>query len=372
MPRTNSFYMSVLFGMKRGFEENGAEVITFCELLDKDSLLEFCNQYQPDVLFEMNRSRHEIPFLPKEVKHIAWIVDLPGHNPSYFQSSEITYYIVSSWSKNYQPDATHMVDWLPPGTSSHSYYHQNHTHKCDFSFLGHIPKPWTEEELNRPLFHSEDQQHVFSDFFKKISKLKNRQFIMKDIKTGGKKDLSSQIIKKTLNKEVEIADQTLRYDITIRTFRLLNRLDLANLALKHSNNLHLYGSNNWQDWSQFKNYYHHYVSNSNEIRRIYQTSKINLHDGLGLNFRLFDCMASGGVLAFNNTSKKNYFGNIDTFFEPYEHYLPINENNDEEIKDWLNNKELRDKISKSAAQEILEKHTWTIRTKKILNDIYEL
>jgi len=371
MPKTNSFYMSVLFAIKQGFEENEAEVLPICQHLEQETLIEFCNQYKPDILFEMNRSRHEIPNLPKKIKHIAWIVDLPGKNPSYYNDSEITYYMVAPWSKHYNANKKSMVDWLPPGAATNTYYYNELSPNSDFSFVGHIPAPWTKEESSRPLFQYNSHEIVFSDYFNYLAD-DWPSHIMDNLEQTSSKNLASQILERLYKQSIEISDQTLCYDIAMRTYRILNRSTLINIALKYSKSLNLYGPNNWKKWPQYRSYYKYFVHDSNEIRRIYQRSKINLHEGLDLNFRTFDCMASGGVLCFMHRNKDKPFGSMYTYFEPNEHYIPLYDDNYEALDYWIANKKLREKIAVNVSQLVKEQHSWKVRTKKIMDDLWEI
>ena len=76
LPAMNSFYLSLFFALKRAFNELDIEVSGWTSLPSEKELEVFIDQFKPDAIFEMNRSRRQVPSLPRKVKHISWMVDV--------------------------------------------------------------------------------------------------------------------------------------------------------------------------------------------------------------------------------------------------------------------------------------------------------
>ena len=117
------FNRDLISAMKRGLEAHGTEVFCGLEYPDESSMIGFCRNFRPDVIFEMNRTRNEVPYLPKEIKHIAWIVDTNGRENSYFSGSDIIYFIGANWLRA-NSSGSALTEWLPPGVCGESYYYE--------------------------------------------------------------------------------------------------------------------------------------------------------------------------------------------------------------------------------------------------------
>ena len=74
LPRPTGFYRGLLPQILRGFEQAGFEVSGTTQLLGEAELVEWCREHRADVVFEMNRSRSQVPFLPRSVKHVSWVL----------------------------------------------------------------------------------------------------------------------------------------------------------------------------------------------------------------------------------------------------------------------------------------------------------
>ncbi|TAK61772.1 MAG: glycosyltransferase family 1 protein [Methylobacter sp.] len=371
MPRANTFYLSLLFGLKRGFERHNVEVFASTSMYDEPCLLEFCNQFKPDLIFEMNRSRSQLPNLPRHIKHAAWIVDTLGHTVDYYHGSDMTYFFGGNWKRAFTADGG-LVDWLPPGACEISYDFQPQQPVSDFSFVGHIPKPWTEEELSREICNYQNQTLKFGqlhdellDYWKAISfeNFENITYLTS----------AYELVEQRYGQKIDIEDQRLRYDLGCRMVRLRNRHQLMSLVLQSSDSMRIYGSENWTDWPQYRPHYHHFVDHSRELKQIYQSTKLNLHEGVGPHFRVFDAMSAGGLMFAKRTPDDSAEGGILEIFEPFVHYVPFSEEDFAELADkYLSDDAARQKIVANAADNVRAHHTWTHRAEKIIQDYYRV
>ena len=151
--------------------------------------------------------------------------------------------------------------------------------------------------------------------------------------------------------------------------RMRNRHQLMALVLNSTASIRIYGSENWADWPQYRRYYQHFVHHSDELKRIYQTTKLNLHEGVGPHFRVFDAMSAGGLMFVKRTPDDRAEGGMLEIFEPFVHYVPFLENDFVELAErYLNDDAARCRIIDEAAKQIQAKHTWSHRAAKIIED----
>lgn len=366
MPRASTFYLSLLFGIKRGFEKHNVEVFASVGLYDEPCLLEFCRQFKPDLIFEMNRARSELPNLPAHVKHIAWIVDTLGHTVDYYHGSDITYFFGGNWKRAFTAEGG-LVDWLPPGSCETSYSFAPQASISDFSFVGHIPKPWNETELSREICQLSNHTLRFGqlhdellEYWKSISfeNFENITYL----------NSACELLESRYGHKANIHDQALRYDLGCRMIRLRNRHELIMPVLKTNGSLRIYGSENWRDWPHYRPHYHYFVEHSSELKHIYQTTKLNLHEGVGPHFRVFDAMAAGGLMLVKRTPDDAAEGGMLEIFEPFVHYVPFLDDFAEQAERYLGDSDARQTIIANAAAEVSSRHTWAHRAAKILKD----
>lgn len=367
-PRSTPLYMSMFFGLKRGFESLGIEVSGWSELLKEDALLEFCRQFKPDAIFEMNRSRHMVPSLPKEIIHICWLVDLMGHDHSFFKGSDIIYSFGLFWPQIFAQNCTAFSDWLPPGVDPACYYYEKKDKISDFSFVGHIPLPWNTSDLNRTILETKSGRKTFGDFMSLYDRLWKHA-----LKQPTPPEIIHELIgtpRTEYTQEIDIDNLTLRYDILYRSRRIKIRQSTIDSVMPISRNIRIYGSDNWQKWPEYNPFYQRFIDNPHELRDIYQSTRLNLHEGVSLHMRLLDCLASGGCLLYVAPDERTNTGKgIQFFFEEGVHYFRADKADFEyQVREYLRNEKLCDQIRLEAARIIHTHHTWRHRAQKILDD----
>jgi len=182
-----------------------------------------------------------------------------------------------------------------------------------------------------------------------------------------------QMIEERYGQKININDQWLRYDLGTRTVRLRNRHQLISLVLKTSDSLRIYGSENWKDWPQYQPHYYHFVDHSHDLKQIYQSTKLNLHEGINPHFRVFDAMSAGGLVFVKRTPEDSAEGGMCDFFEPFVHYVPFSDDDFAELADkYLSDDKARQKIIVAAADHVHAHHTWSHRAEKIIQDYYHV
>ncbi len=373
LPQKNHFYQHIATALKSAFEAHGLEVYCDLTLYEPKALSHFCREFKPDCIFEMNRSRNELPKLSRNIIHISWIVDLLGRDINDIQESEIIYFFGSGWKNIHTNKHGSLVDWLPPGFCPQTYKLSQHRKIVDSSFIGHIPRPWSRPELERIVGTGKTGQYTFRQLFEQCRSTWDEHGGLHRLRPEQYLRLVKEVLSKGIGADFHLSDRTMKYDIETRSTRMINRQHMIDLALSMSTSVSLYGPKNWLDWDRYRPYYRGYLNNHQDIRRIYQESKLNLHEGIGLHFRTLDCMGSGGVLAFKPTSRDDLPDGINSHFEPFQHYLPLDIDGDmEHLQHYLQQNNELSRIAKEAAKLAHQKHTWQNRCKKIVSDITSL
>ena len=361
--------------MKYAFEQHGIEVFGWTDLLDEPQLIHFCKEFKPDAIFEMNRSRANLPNLPRHIIHIAWIVDLGHHEINDFSGSQILYFFNKRWLQFANNNLADIVSWLPPGYCPLRYKMQRKKKTIDFSFAGHIPGPWTQNELDRKISISSESPHLT---FRDIAELCCKNWKIKDQPIIALNALrNSPIISpKTLSEisKCMVNDRILKYDINCRIGRAYSRERLIDLALQVSGSLRIVGSPSWKLWPEYEKYYAGYVSKTEELSTLYQSSRINLHEGVSLHMRLFDCMGAGGCLLYLRQSGFDFSQDpIHTYFEENQHYILADTDDFIEVtKSYLRDDKKRENIAFQAARLVESEHIWSKRMERIVDDVKKL
>ncbi len=373
LPQNNHFYARIATALKTGFEAFGHKVFYDLKLYESDMLLQFCRCFEPDCIFEMNRSKNEIDELPGNIIHIAWIVDLLGRDINDIQESELIYFFGTGWKDLHVNKHESFVDWLPPGFCPDTYKPTHRSKIFDFSFIGHIPRPWASTELNRIIYAQGDTYFTFKQLFEQCQSTWAQHGGLHQLRPRQYLQMIEDVLRSNINNDFRINDRIIKYDIETRSTRMINRQTLMDKALSSSSSTSIFGSNNWLEWPNYRPFYAGYLDTHDKVRNIYQSTKLSLHEGIGIHFRTLDCMGAGGTLAFMPTSRDDLTDGINSHFEPFRHYIPIDINGDcGHLKYYLKNDSKILKIAQEASLLVKQKHTWYARCKKILSNIASL
>ncbi len=362
----SSFYTNLYLQIKVGFEEAGLEVIGDSSLLNEKELIKKIDEVNPYFVFEMNRSKNEIKNFPKNVIHICWLVDFWGRRHDEIEGSDILYCWTESWINHFLKKSSNKnVLFLPPATSKKSYFPITTENKDkDFLFLGHIPNPWNKEELKREVGYINNKKAYFED----ILPILNSFIMNKNI------DINCYDYLKQNNVELKNnIEKSLEYDISSRTFRQVRRKNFITPFCKNKNfKTVIYGTQNWQNYIDFKDYHKGYLNSTEEINQELSKSNILLHDGNYPHFRTFDAMAAKCCVVACETPRTH--GNtweILGFKENIDFIKVDIFSNDINFEIFKNKKLIKD-IKENAYKKVLENHLWVHRAQTILNDLKEL
>ncbi|MBD9362044.1 glycosyltransferase family protein [Methylomonas fluvii] len=369
LPNITPFYITLFFSIKKALESHGFQVIGWPGLLAGNELIEFCKRGRPDIVFEMNRTRSDIPEFPKDIIHIAWIVDNQGRKINTFSGSDIIYLFWQNWMKDCQASATKIMDWFPPGVDKDIYYPESLDFISDVSFVGHLSFPWTSRELKRVIYKSSDFVVTFADALRHLE-----DGVLKVDLTGFNEDdyiaVALSFLPESHRRQINL-DNCVQYDLGCRAvLRMMFRRKLLDMAAACDVSLRFYGPGGWGKWDKYRPYYQTTLTDPDDIRRVYGSSRINLHEGVGVHFRTLDCMASGGLLFYLAGPDDKITGGIRTVFTPGIHYVEVQEANfSEKVAFYLAHPEERLEICDKASLEVLQKHTWNHRVQKLVDDL---
>jgi hypothetical protein len=331
------------------------------------------SEYKPDVIFEMNRVGCELPLDELGVKHVSWVVDFAGRDLTQIHGSDIIYFFDPGAEENSL--AKCHTAWLAPGASPEHYFPGQYDFNTDFLFIGHIPAPWSEVELNTLIGLSGNNRLTFSDLLEAYIKELELPFdcipTHKILKDKIRRIVERRIGRAELTSKVE-------YDLLERLKRVTSRRALVGAAAAiESADLAIYGSETWKQWPEYAKYFCGFLSEDDSLRQAYATSRYCLHDGVGLHFRSMDCMASGGVILYRQDGMIKYTPleggerGLHTCFREGEHYLQFD--TADELTDlyfrYKDDDAALRRIGSNAAEAIAGGHTWRHRAQQIIDDI---
>ncbi len=368
LPQETHFYRGLLAQMRRGFEAEGVATSGLCRLLGADEMAAWCAAHRPDVVFEMNRPRQDAPFLPREIAHVVWVVDFNGRSLEHFAGSEITYLFGLTWPSRYPHRGFHR--WFGPGACPVDYAAEPGSEAgVDASFAGHIPRPWSAAELAREV--TDGGRLTFGallpDLERELRAARGRLYTADDFVA-----IAARIAAQRGAGALQL-DATLRYDVSGRTVRMLNRTDLIDRVLEATRSLSLHGPENWAAWPRYAPYYRGVLETPAELRAVYQAARLTLHEGNGVHFRAMDCLSAGGLLFFRTTVHDHLPGGLATLFEPHVHYVPFALDELPAVAaEYLGDGARAARVRRAGAAAIRAGHTWQHRAREVLRDLGEL
>ena len=379
LPRPTGFYRGLLPQMLRGFEQAGFEVSGTTESLGEAAIMQWCRSHQPDVVFDMNRTRSQIPFLPRGVVHVSWIVDFLGRTEEQIQGSDLTYFFTTGWVRAFRYDT--FSDWLPPGACPSTYAPRRVAFESDVSVAGHVPPPWSEAELNRDVSRGPRPflfRDLLADFQAYVRGLDPEQ----DADHGSYWQEVNRLVRVATGDDI-VDDPAVRYDLLGRLPRTGLRQSMVSEVLNAGCSLRIFGTKSWTAWPDLAPHYRGFLDSPAELAQAYASSRINLHEGEGMHFRSLDCLAAGGLLFYCTTKKSTDARGGWNWAPPGtrlhhcsppliagEHYVEYYPGElAEKARFYLARPALCEKLRHNARSLICQHHTWRHRALKVKADL---
>lgn len=280
--------------------------------LTVDMILQMLRSFRPEMFLVIDHFRHEYPgALPSNLPFVGWVQDqLPHlHDKKCGQALGPTDFFIAreldSFIRSYDYPAAQGLAWTAVG-DDHRYSAEPMLeselapHRCDVSFVTHQSKPprkFLEEQI--AIFDSGPQAARYMEC---IHDLLLRDFAH-DPRTGCVRPAGLVLDEATATTGHRIDNNT-RRDRFIRfflhpladlVFRQGTLQWVAEYCERTGRTLRIYG-NGWEQHPVFAKYACGVAANGNELRAIYQASRINLQimGGGCIHQRLLDGLLSGG------------------------------------------------------------------------------
>lgn len=299
------------------FRRLGHEFKLLIEENDHDLPSSACNaqevaRFKPDLILVIDHLRYEYPgSLPTNVPYVCWIQDqLPNllckeagrsHGPLDFYVAPGTEHLVRSYE--YPPgqgmawtmatdERLFSADPMPES--------QLAAHRCDISFVSNQSKPPRvfHEEFVRSRSCAADVERLLEYLYESIMRR-----ITEQPATAGCRSAKSLL--EQANRDLgirggspEVLDaiaQQYIFPLTELAYRQATLKWAADYCDRTRRSLHLYG-NGWGDHPRFSRYDRGFANNGQQLRAIYQASRINLQITTygAVHQRLLDGLAAGG------------------------------------------------------------------------------
>jgi hypothetical protein len=359
-----------------------------CETLDEVGVLEWCRTHKTDLVFDMNRTRSQLPNLPRQVLHATWIVDFLGRSEAQIQGSELTYFFTTGWVSGFQYDT--FVDWLPPGSCLTTYGPSRAPFESDVSVAGHVPPPWSEAELMRNVSRTE-RPLAFRELLDNFQRYAEQLALHEDADDADAVshtthwDEINRIVRSATGDDI-VDDPTVRYDLLGRLPRTGLRQSMVTEVLEAGRSLRIFGTKGWAAWPKLAPHYRGFLEDPAALSSVYSSSRINLHEGEGMHFRALDCLSAGGLLFYctrkKSTDKKGGWNftplgaRVNDTTKPLragEHYVEYYPGEfAEKARFYLAHPALAEKLRQNARSIIAEHHTWRHRALKVARDLEAL
>jgi len=335
--------------------------------IEQDELAAWARRSKACAVIEINRVLRADVDWPADVAHCAWIQDYRAYGrlvTSDLGASDRLYFVVQPSVFGVEVPANRPWSVLLPGVRADSPAPDGTPPQRDFCFAGFIPPP---PDIRAPFSRMPDGRVVtLGEFLSQFpgEALQQSQTSLA-ISNKAIDDTCARIgcAPNTKHEQRGLFDEDL--------VRIFERKKLMEAILTVSKSVDIYGPKTWQLWPQFAPYHRGFVSYPRDLDRVFQTTRINLHNGIfAMHFRVLDCLAAGGFIMVNETELDLMPGGIRTHLEPYRHYVPYQFNDAAAVaKRYLADAATRQRIAAEGRREVLASHSWARRAAQLLCDL---
>jgi hypothetical protein len=361
------FYAYQLAGLANGLKSLGYTCDWLNASLDQQKLAAWARRSNACAVIEINRILKSDVDWPKDIAHLAWIQDYRAYGALVAKDlgvSDHLYFLVQPSVFGVEMSSDRAWSILLPGVRTDVAAPGCETYERDFGFAGYIPAPpdlnWVISAMpdGRPVTLGE----ILAQF--PADALRQSQTSLA---------ISNRAIDDTCARIgcAPIEDHTIRGNFDEDLVRIFERKSMLEAIAQVSSALEIYGPPSWKAWPQFAAFYRGFISDPRRLDRIFQTTKINLHNGvLSMHFRVLDCLAAGGFMMINETGIDTLPGGIRTCLEPFRHYVPYQFGDVAEVaRRYLADPTERRRIALEGRRAVLAEHSWVHRARQILHDL---
>ena len=369
-----SHQMSQTTGLKRGFEALGIEAYAGHSLLDGGAMTFFVDEYKPDLVIEINRSRNQIRECDSAFNHVSWIWDYNLGDMMLtegFGGSLHNFFVINPGLTGHALDAVKPWSYLLPGVDADVFSPNHSEFESDFSIIGYLPDPISEQDRSTPINNNGQVVCTLDDLFDALDRSGLKQYQADHDKL--KRVVAEVFQKADDNFGVHNIPPQLILHLEERWLRATDRIDFLEDILSVSKNVRFYGYGGWTQWSNFAPYYMGPVFSNSEKASIYCNTRITLHNGIGMHDRVLEAMSCGAAVMLNNSPLHDTEFGLYRYFERDIDFVQFEQEDSENIKsgarELLEKPSLVSRIGGSARQKILSAHTWKHRAAKMLEDL---
>ena len=363
--RTNIQY---LLGLQKGFRQLGIECFAMWNLPSAESLTTFVDNWQPDAILELNRTRNHIRGFRERIPHLAWLEADQVLGVAINEGdggSDIVYFMMEPALLGYEYEAGDFK-WLFPGADE-SIFHPgvDAPFVFDLSCAGHIPAPLGTDSLKRDLVLRGVAAGTLEDLA--------LGFIASGIRCcrDGASAIQGFLIDygRRFLADITLLDYPLEARRLVQDTlpRLSDRRFVAEQMLAASTRSAFFGYHGWTAWRHLAPFYKGSLDRQNELAKAYRASRISVHNSfLAMHSRTMEVMACGRPILVNHGPTDR---DITRFFTPGEDFLFYDlETLADTARGALADHAELARIGRNAAAKIRDGHTWRHRAEQISHD----
>lgn len=360
-----------LIGLRNGFRELGVEVLTAWPHPNALVLENVLDSFRPDIVFEINRSRNQIKECDVDFRHVCWIQDVQSLGERLdmnFGGSDLTYFLLPPSAMGYRGVPDDAVDYLLPATNPDIFFLRTEPPIFDFSFVGQIFSPMSEEMRSRRVVVEGVDCGSFADL---EAHLERTGVSHVGLTQGeGTARMLEFVRAHVPDAEVAMINPAIRNFCDEYFPRLRDRTRMLDAVMKVSTKIGLFGTGPWHEWPAYAPHFGGYINVPSRLALVFRRTRVNLHNaGTALHPRVVDCMACGGVILVNKSPYDGTRFGLDTYFEPGRHFVEYDFSSmTDTARDLLADEVGRRQIGAAAAAAVHADHTWRHRAQQILAD----
>lgn len=369
-------YVNMLWGLKRAFEKAGIACVIGWPLLNPVAMKSFIDQFSPDLIIEINRTRHQAKVIPAGVKHVAWVQDGTlafDQDITDFGGSDRTYFMAQPEAVGYPSGLmtrdSHYGFLLPAADPAVYHPLAEPAYRYDFSFAGFIPAP---QKLSVGMTVLQRRGQSWELDPEALEKLLRAAGVFQ----WSVGDCAYPMIHQRLSEHLGLAPAELvisdaAFPKITALMRLMDRKDLLDQALDVSDSLLINGPDTWLQWPRFAPHHKGMLYDARALADSYRSSRIVLHNGVSaLHPRTFECLACGSALLINRCYTDDKPGSIHNYLTAGEHYIEYTlPEARETLREALADPVRLKRICAATQAQVLAKHTWDHRVRQLLAEL---
>lgn len=364
-----------LVGLRNGFRQLEIEVLTAWPHPNALMLENVLDSFRPDFVFEINRSRNQIPDCGEKFVHVCWMQDfqsLGNRLDSDFGGSNLSYFIVRPSVMGFGPTCDRAARYLFPATDPEIYGFSTEPPIFDFSLIGQIFAPISDGLRARSILVDGARCGTVGQLLDLFAAEGIAQSSHMTMHTGDR--LLQYVRQWHPMGELSMVDPAIRNLFDDYFPRLTERTRLLDEILNLSDKVGFFGTGPWDKWPRYQPHFGGYINRPSKMALVFRRTKVNLHNGIiGMHSRVLDCMATGGAIMVNKSMWTGTTFGIDAYFEPGRHYIEYDFGNLAQVaaRALMDDSERR-RIGAAAAEAVRASHTWRHRAMQIIEDVQSL